>query len=253
MTRTLMVVETIKRKMNMKKLKYLLLVALSLQLAGCGRSEIDSWNSSLVWFTDTLIDFTNMAQSDVPMGGTLTIAVPLTIAADLSDKDRTVNVEVAKQPNDSRTSFELQTPVVIRANHTADTLYVNLVNSEHLDEVYDTLAIRVLPSEDFEPGLLEYQEVKICLHNGYLRPEWWDDDAERHLGYFTQLKMQVFETVTGGLEDPRSNTSYWDSNDLALQYVIYQLNDYIENNDIRYPDDDQNAPGEQPSFSWKSY
>lgn len=237
----------------MKKTIYLFLAVLTMQLAGCGSSEIESWNSSFVWFTDTLIDFTNKQQPDVADGGTLTIAVPLTIAADMSDADRTVNVSVCKQPSDSRTQFTVQTPVTIRANHTADTMYVSLVNSSHLDNVYDSISFQIQPSDDFQPGLQAYQKVTVALHNGYQRPDWWDDDCEFYFGYFTQLKMEVFVAVAGNTDDPRSNTSYWSSSDLAVQYMVYVLNDYIEEHDIRYPDDAPNAPGEHPSFGLWSY
>ena len=224
----------------------------ALQFASCSDSEIDSWQSRYVWFTDTLVNFSNMQQPDVAEGGTLVAAIPLSVAADVSDKDRIVNVEVMGQPKDSRTKFEVQNPVKIRAGRFVDTMYVNVINSKHLDEVYDSITFRVLPSEDFEPGLLAYQKTTLCLHNGYNRPSWWDRDCERVFGYFTQLKMEVYIKVTGGTDDPRSE-KYWSSNDLAIQYVIFLLNDYIEQNDIRYPATDPNAPGERPYFNWLTY
>lgn len=239
----------------MKKIIYLFIATLTLQLASCGNSELDTWDSSFVWFTDTLIDFTNKAQPDVSEGGTLTIAVPLTVASKVSGQDRTVNVEIAEQPRDSRTKVTVPAQATIRAGSTEDTLYVSLVNSSHLDEVYDTLALRIIPSDDFLPGLEQYQTVRIALHNGYQRPSWWNSSCEYYFGYFTQLKMEVFVAVTGGTDDPRSNkgASYWSSSDLAVQYLTYVLNDYIEANNIRYPDDDPNAPGEQPVFDFWSY
>lgn len=221
-------------------------------MASCSDSEIDSWQSKFVWFTDTLVNFSNIQQPDVAEGGTLVAAIPLTVAADVSDKDRIVNVEVVGQPKDSRTKFEVQNPVRIRAGRLVDTMYVNVINSKHLDEVYDSITFRVLPSEDFEPGLLANQKVTLCLHNGYIRPDWWDNRGETYLGYYTQLKMEIFVKVTGSTADPRSE-SYWSGSDLALQYTIFMLNDYVKQNDIRYPADDPNAPGQQPMFDFWSY
>ena len=151
----------------MRKLSYIFLTALTaLQFTSCSDSEIDSWQSKYVWFTDTLVNFSNIQQPDVDEGGTLVAAIPLTVAADVSDKDRIVNVEVVGQPKDSRTKFEVQNPVKIRAGRFVDTMYVNVINSKHLDEVYDSITFRVLASEDFAPGLLAYQTTKLCLHNG---------------------------------------------------------------------------------------
>lgn len=238
----------------MRKLSYMLLSALAIiAIASCGDSEIDGWSSKYVWFTDTIVDFSNIQQPDVPEGGTLVAAIPLTIASEVSDQDRIVNVEVVAQPKDSRTKFEVQNPVKIRAGRLVDTMYVNVINSKHLDEVYDSISFRVLPSADFEPGLTSNQKMTLCLHNGYLCPDWWDRDCEFNLGYFTQLKMEIFVKVTGSTNDPRSITNYWSSSDVQLQYWIFLLNDYVKQNDIRYPADDPNKPGEQPVFDFWEY
>lgn len=237
----------------MKKIIYMIIAVVALQLASCGNSEIDSWNSSLVWFTDTLIDFTNKQQPEVEEGGTLSIAIPITVASSVSQTDRTVNVEMVQQPSDSRTKITMPSKVTFRAGHTTDTMYVSLVNSSHLDEVYDTVAFRIQASEDFMPGLEKYQTVKVALHNGYQKPEWWNSSCEYYFGYFSQLKMEVFMAVNGSADDPRSEKDYWSSSDLAVQYLVYVLNDYIQEHSIYYPDDDPNAPGQQPYFGFWSY
>lgn len=128
----------------MRKLSYMLLSALAIiTIASCGDSEIDGWSSKYVWFTDTIVDFSNIQQPDVPEGGTLVAAIPLSIASEVADQDRIVNVEVVSQPKDSRTKFEVQNPVKIRAGRLVDTMYVNIINSKHLDEVYDLLKYKV--------------------------------------------------------------------------------------------------------------
>ena len=38
-------------------------------MASCSDSEIDSWQSKFVWFTDTLVNFSNIQQPDVAEGG----------------------------------------------------------------------------------------------------------------------------------------------------------------------------------------
>lgn len=237
----------------MRKLIYAAVLTVTSLFVGCGNSEIESWNSSMVWFTDTLIDFTNMAQPDVPMGGTLKVPVPITIASDVANSDRTVTIELVRKPSDNRTQVEVPTTATVHAGKLTDTLYVDLVNSAHLDEVYDTIAVRVLPSSDFQPGLKAYQTATICLHNGYQKPKWWDSDADRKLGYFSQLKMKVIEAVMGGIIDPRDNKKGWYSSDMGLQYNVFRFNDYVEQNDIRYPNTDVHAPGQRPEFGWKTW
>ena len=237
----------------MRRLVYGFIAAfvLSVSFSACSNDDIEGWQSKgFVWFTDTLVNFSNILQPDVPMGGQLTVSLPLTIASDISDVDRTVNVEVLSQPRDSRTQFAIQNPVVIKAGEATGTMYVNVTNSSHLDQVYDSITFRILPSADFDPGLQGNTTATLCLHNGYLKPEWWGTYCEYVFGYFSQLKMQIYVTVTGGMDDPRSSSSASWFSDLSVKYWTFVLNDYVEQNDIRYPDDDPNAPGEQPVFDF---
>lgn len=239
-----------------RSLAFTLVVLLAASfLSGCSEDKIDAWDAKgFVWFTDTLINFTNMSEPDVPEGGQLVIPLPLTVAAKVSDRDRVVNVELTRKPSDSRTQVTLQQGV-FHAGRTNDTLYVGLINSSHLDQVYDTIQVHILPGEDFDQGLKSNLYATVCLHNGYPRPAWWTKNAEFVLGYFSQLKMKVFIAVTGGTDDPRTDKSstYWSSSDLGLQYWIYLLNDYIAKNHITYPADDPNAPGQTPSFDFRSW
>ena len=107
----------------MRKLIYAALLTVSSLFVGCGNSDIESWNSSMVWFADTLINFTNMAQPDVPMGGTLKIPVPLTIASEVATSDRTVAIELVRKPTDNRTQVVVPATATIHAGKLADTLY----------------------------------------------------------------------------------------------------------------------------------
>ena len=222
-------------------------------LSGCSTDDINGWQAKgFVWFTDTLQSFTNMQQPDVPERGTLRIAVPLTIAGDVKDYDRTVNVEVVKQPSDSCTHFSIEQPVIIHAGKTTDSMYVDLINSSHLDQVYDSIRFHIIASDDFDQGINTNLYTTLALHNGYQKPDWWDRNCENFFGYFTQLKMQIFVECTGSTEDIRTQKN-WSSSDIAVKYWVYVLNDYIKKNDIRYPEDDANAPDEQPQFDWRSY
>ena len=74
---------------------------------GCSKEEISAWESDqgLVWFTDTIVDYSFLG-TDIAEGESSLVPIPLTVASVVGDRDRTVNVEVARQPADSRTQFE---------------------------------------------------------------------------------------------------------------------------------------------------
>lgn len=224
-------------------------------ISSCSTDNIDPWQQeqSYVWFTDTIMNFTNMSQPDVPIGDDLTIEVPMSFAGKTADRDRTIAIEVVKAPSDPRTQIDIQ-PGILPAGQTEGTLKIKLKNSSHLDTVYDTLQVKVGTTTDFAPGLPKYQQFTLCMHNGYVKPSWWTKRAENSIGYFTQLKMQIYMKVKGDDKDPRDNqsSSLWSSSDLGLQYWVFMLNDYIEQNNIVYPEGDEHA-GKKPQFARRKY
>lgn len=236
----------------MRKLLYASIGFILFLFAGCSTDEIEAWDAKgFVWFESENVDFTFKPHTELSEGESFMVPIPFVAATKMSDKDRVVNVEVVREPSDSRTQYELQTPVLFRANHVVDTMFVKVVNSKHLDTVHDTISFKVLPSEDFDPGLNENLVTNLCLYNGYARPEWWNMDVEFILGYFTQLKMEVFVNVSGSTDDPTNGNGWF--NNISVTYLIVRLNDYVKEHDIRYPDDDPNAPGAQPVFDFFSY
>lgn len=233
--------------------KNIIIAVCGLLLAACSTDEIDTWTGKgYAWFSQDNVDFTFKTRSDVAVGESCLVGIPFETATTMEDYDREVSVEVSRNASDSRTKYELQTPVVFHANHVVDTMWVKVYNSEHLSEVHDTITFKIVANDTFDPGLTDNTQTNLCLYNGYAKPSWWDDSAVSYMGYFTQLKMEVFWAVFGNDDDPRGDSSKW-YNNMAVTYALQLLNDYVADNDIRYPDDDPNAPGEQPMFDWGSY
>lgn len=112
-------------------------------LGACSEEEAELWTEKgFVWFSAENTDFSFKQLPDVGYGQTALAALPFTVATTMENCDRTVNVEVIRQPKDSRTKYEIQTPVVLRANRTSDTLWVRITNSEHLETTPDTVGFR---------------------------------------------------------------------------------------------------------------
>ncbi len=237
----------------MKKISYYLLPAVAaVSIASCSTDEIDKWDSSTgyAWFSEENVDFTFKKTPDVAVGEATLVGIPFTVATTLSDKDRTLNVEVAKTPADNRTKYELQTPAVLHANQLSDTVWVKVWNEEHLDTVHDTISVRIVASDSFQPGLNDKVSANLCLYNGFARPSWWDDDdAVWYIGKFDQTKMGIYYAVFGNDDDPRGEKGTWYSN-IAVTYAIQLLNDYVTDNDIVYPADDPDHAGEAPYFGY---
>ncbi len=224
-------------------------------LAACSTDDIDKWdNKGFVWFTEENVDFSFRMYPEIGEGESFLVPVPITVASTVADRDRIVEVEVVREPQDSRTRYEIQNPVVFRAGHITDTMYVKVENSSHLYKTHDTITFKALPSADFNIGIPEKLTTNLCLYNGLPRPKWWDaNDWSTNwiMGQFTQLKMEIYIIVTGGMDDPTMGGGWWNNN--AVTMTLYKLNEYVKKNDIRYPDDDPFAPGKQPYFGNNSY
>lgn len=236
----------------MKILRFLYIAAAAvLMLSACTKDEIDRWSDKgFAWFTYENNDFTFASHPEIAEGGTYLVPIRIRVASTVSSHDRTLAVSITRQPSDSRTTFELQQPVVFRANHIVDTMYVKVTNGAHLAEVHDTISFTILESEDFSPGLSDYVTTNLCLYNGFAKPAWWDANCDYYMGYFTQLKMNVYYAVTGDDEKPYDDDG-WAGN--KFKFLIYMLREYVTKNDVRYPESDENAPGQLVTFSNRSY
>ena len=243
--------------MNNKIFNHLFAVVMACILFGACNEEIETWNSKgYVWFQHQNNDFSVFIHSEVGEGQTYVVGIPLRTATVISDRDRTINVDVTRQPADNRTTFELQTPVILHAGKLVDSMFVKVTNSNHLKTMHDTISFTIRPSEDFDVGLQDTLTTNLCLYNGIPRPSWWDNTYCRMmgLGYYTELKMQIYYIVLGSDVDPRGDKTDiggWNSNP-TLNYNKYMLNDYVKKNHIVYPEGDDHA-GQTPTFEANKY
>lgn len=227
-----------------------------LLLSGCTEEKIEKWSddNAYAWFSEENVDFTFRTRPDVKEGETVLVGIPFKVAALPSAQDRTLDVSVSRQPTDSRTKYEMQTPVVLHAGNDVDTLWVKVTRSSHLDAVHDTISFKINPSQDFKPGLKDHLTTNLCLYNGFAKPSWWTGryDADFYIGYFSQTKMSVYYAVTGGTKDPRGSNNNW-YNNMEVTYIVQKCNDYITEHNITYPEGDGGEPGTAPQFSAWSY
>ena len=86
----------------------------------------------------------------------------------------------------------------------------------------DTLVLRIIPSDDFQPGIVGLTEKAVVVSNTFLRPEWWKGDTASTLGEFCQTKLHVYYAVFGTV-DYMFGDSLWS---LQGQLATYKLNEY---------------------------
>ena len=153
-----------------------------------------------------------------------------------TDAERTVEVEDLGAKNDtSRYAFS----AVIPAGRETGVLRVTVYKTKNLTNAPDTLGFRICPSEDFEVGLEGYLENALIISNKLAKPTWWDEDADMELGYYSDKKMWVIMQVEGAFETLDAGGYSWGDDEIVV--LIYKLNRYCKENNVKYHEDDENV------------
>lgn len=211
------------------------ILVLMLAFAACSTDKIDTWDAKpCVWFTearDTLI-FSFYSQ---PGENDYTIEIPISMAGRIADADRAVAVRDLGALN-PETDYEIVS-ANIPAGETEGVVSVNVRKTENLNTANDTITIGLIASDVFELGLdTTYWQNTIVVSNTLSKPSWWDSDAERNVGYYSDLKMEIIYTVLGS-DEIFSSGSSWASDEVII--AIYNLNRYCIDNNIKYNPEDE--------------
>lgn len=224
-------------------------------LSSCSEDEIEAWKGyNTAWYCVEKTDFSFVGSDGLSSQESALAGIPFTVAAPVADRDRFLEVDVTREPSDSRTRYELVRPVVLEKGNLSGTMYVRVFNGTHLYSVHDTIEFRIVESADFKPGLPDCVATKLCVFNGVPRPEWWNEECENgDLGMFNDVKLQIYYAVFGNYDDPRKGTpSYRESSNINIYYARTMLNAYVRDNNIRYPEDYTvvgNRAGMAPRFT----
>lgn len=82
-----------------------------------------------------------------------------------------------------------------QANSLTDTLKI-VIFREHLSKSFTrpqniSLRLKLVPSEDFDPGLTKGIEKRVLLNNYLSEPEWWEGNLRGLLGFYHPKKWQL--------------------------------------------------------------
>lgn len=220
----------------MKKITYFA-VLLLLGVTACSKSEIDTWSAKpRVWFAvandTTVFSFYSLPEEV----GEHVVEIPISMAGTSTDAERTVKVEDLGSKNEM-SRYEIS--AVIPANRTTGVLRVTVHKTENLKNTPDTLGFRICPSEEFEVGLEENLQNALIISNKLAKPTWWNARADQNLGYYSDKKMWVIMQVEGAFETlDAGGYNWWDD---EIQVLIYKLNKYCKDNNVKYHEDDEDV------------
>lgn len=203
----------------------LLVTLLLAVLSGCSTETIDTWgdDTALAWFSDN--DSFNFSFAPEPEQVTqVTRTIDIQLATPVKNQARDINLEVVRQPQNSQTRIEFVNPVTVEAGASEAKLQVTFFRTPNLSQEVDTLVLRIVPSDDFKPGIVGMAEKTIVVSATYLKPQWWDTNVNRTLGECNQLKLKIFYNLFGSLDDIFGGNLRSSSSLVA----IFQLDDYAK-------------------------
>lgn len=216
------------------------------------------WNSNgFAWFTYEKTDY-SFKKRGIDVGGKAIVPLEITVATEVKDYDRNIAVEVTRKASKSGTLVSVPANAVLKAGESVAHLDVEVTYTENLDSEHDTITVQIVPNENFEPGLKDYLSHNLCLYNGMMCPSWWTNGepwsyAFSYLGYFTELKMEVWWEVVGN-DDPLTDEQWY--GDYGT-YLIQDLQNYVYMNGITYPEGSifggWDYSGSYPYFGYGSY
>ena len=221
----------------MKTIIYSLLLILF--LVACSKSEIALWKAkSSVWFTnpeDTLI-FTFYSQpTDVTE---YVLELPVSMAGEISEIDRNLVIkDLGGLYQD--THYEIISAMV-PAGGIGGSLNIKIFKTANLDIANDTISFELCSSELFDLGLTsDYMINTIVISNLLAKPTWWNRDAESYLGYYSDKKMEIIYAYPGAFELFNGENYNWYDDEIIV--MIYKLNRYTKENNIKYHPDDESV------------
>ena len=211
----------------------ILFFATVISMVGCSKEEVSIWTEKgRVWFTSVdTVSFTFAQHTDVP---SYVVQLPITLAGNIADKDRIVNVSVSSAARNSKTKYEIESPVVIQKDSTSGFLNVKVYKTDNLDVAADTISFKISSSDDLITGLDAYLTKTLIVYNHYVKPAWWGMYTSWELGRCTELKLSIIDKVVGlsnikggpydGKETDPNSWTIWK----------YELNKYLEKNGPLY-------------------
>lgn len=225
----------------MKLIKFIIPAALLLSACQKEKTPLYS-NKGAVWFqvyndypaafTGNRGDTTRISFAVMSASATDTVLeIPVALTGNLADKDRSIQVKVAKNPVNASSKYELL-PSVIPANGTGGTARIKIFKTANLDVKQDTITLQLEESTDLTTGYVAHLKHCVIFSNLLERPSWWDDNlGVNYLGRYNEDKLRILFEVLGSLNAPYDPnvSSVW-------RYNKYLLDQYILANTPVYAD-----------------
>lgn len=210
-------------------------------MASCGKSEIEPYESKAkLWFTQDYYAGTPVTKHDAndvkrsfalfPGEKTLDIPFEINLIGDVAGNDRSYSVVVVDSLTTAVESEYKILSTTFRAEHSVDTLWVQLVKTDRLTTTEVKLSLQLVENDNFTIGYDKRVSASVTFNDITTPPDWWNENIElSYLGPFTKAKYEAFYAYYGSNEIDGLSSS-------DLRRIALGFRDYIDENKIKEAD-----------------
>lgn len=121
---------------------------------------------------------------------------------------------------------------------TKDTCWIRLFRTPEMETTEYQIVLRVVDSDAFLRGQLDYSVVVLRVNDKLARPDWWDNNVVwYYLGEYSDKKFSLFIDVTGKADLTGASDS--ELRAYALQFKYWLQAQKETGNTIREEDDEE--------------
>lgn len=179
------------------------ILAIVFGATACSEQEIETYDASLsyIYFDKSATDSTEFSFAYEPGITTGVVSLKLNTITCLSGKDRGYAVQVVGEETtalEGRDYVIRTEDLVVKANDSIAYLNIEVMKNTALSGKSVRLVLELVPTGDFEPGLVKYRKARVVISDKLSRPVWWDSWHESSgLGTYSDKKYSLFIQQSG--------------------------------------------------------
>jgi hypothetical protein bacD2_19332 len=211
--------------------KLLIIGMLLVFFAACEKDQIGRYDlEHYVYFTWTQEQDTTISFSHYPGQNQHDLKFEVNLTGHLLTNSATFKLKVVDSlTTASADQYDFNENPTFGINKSKDTITVTLINTPDLKDQEVSLAIAIVPNENFEPGFVGKRYITIHYNNKDYKPLWWNDIFKIYFGEYTPAKFSAlvscFDRVDfSGIEES------------VLRKYAMELKVYIKDNNLTEPD-----------------
>ena len=200
-------------------------------LSACEEEKIMTFDTSkaAVNFSTSSFDYSFLGNSD----NEHVQEIEVNIVGDSANYDRTFNVEIVDSTTTASTGQYEILEGIVKAGEFKGTLSVKLYNSEELKDTALTVGLKLVDSEYFNVGTIEYDQFKLLFTDKIVVPAW------SYLRYFfcataSTECYRIFVQVTGLKQFTSKEYRAYQAD--GTNALATEFGDYIKQWNLDHPD-----------------